>query len=171
MTLNTISIRPEQAADQAVIYDITRSAFAHMPYAGGDEEDLVNRLRDGGALALSLVALQGEEVVGHIAFSSAFAGDGSAGWYALGPVSVLPDRQSQGIGGHLIMAGISRLIELGAAGCILTGNPNYYVRFGFQAFPDLAPTCEPAQYFMILPLATRKPVSRMAFHPLFYSEA
>jgi putative acetyltransferase len=169
MTLNTISIRPEQAADHAAIYDITKRAFAPMPYAGGDEQDLIDTLRAGGALTLSLVAVEGDRVVGHVAFSPATAADGSPNWFALGPVSVAPEVQSKGIGGMLIHAGIDRLKAMNASGCILTGNPKYYARFGFLPFPELAPACEPAQYFMILPLAVTSPTSTMAFHPLFYA--
>jgi putative acetyltransferase len=140
-----------------------------MPYAGGNEQELVEALRAGGALTLSLVAVEGDTIVGHIAFSPAIAADDSANWYALGPVSVEPDRQGRGIGGALIKEGIARLRALGAAGCILTGNPNYYQRFGFLPFPHLAPAAEPAQFFMILPLVTSAPTAVMAFHPLFYS--
>jgi putative acetyltransferase len=171
MTLNTITIRPETSADQAAIYDVTQRAFAPMPYAGGDEQDLIDTLRAGDALTLSLVAVEGDRVVGHIAFSPAIAADGSTSWFALGPVSVAPDVQSYGIGAMLIREGIDRLKAMDASGCILTGNPKYYTRFGFLPFPDLAPACEPAQYFMILPLAVLKPTSIMAFHPLFYANS
>jgi putative acetyltransferase len=171
MNHESTAIRPETAADEKAIYDLTKAAFAPMPYAGGDEQDLVNRLRDRGALVLSLVAVQGEAIVGHVAFSPAFAQDGSAGWYALGPVAVAPPHQHQGVGGLLITAGLTQLKAWNAAGCILTGNPAYYTRFGFESCPDLAPSCEPAQYFMIVPLGNKKPTSIMAFHPLFYNEA
>jgi putative acetyltransferase len=165
----TFTIRPEQPADQDAIYNLTKVAFAPMPYAGGDEQDLVNALRSGGALTLSLIAVRDEEPVGHVAFSPATAADNSPNWYALGPVSVHPDYQGQGIGASLIRAGIDHFTQVGAAGIILTGNPKYYARFGFLPFPEFAPSCEPAQYFMILPLATTTPHSKMAFHPLFYA--
>jgi putative acetyltransferase len=170
MTVNTLTIRPEQAADQSAIYDLTKRAFASMPYAGGDEQDLINTLRAGGALTLSLVAVEGDKVIGHVAFSPATAADGSPNWFALGPVSVGPEVQNKGIGALLIREGIDHLKAMNAAGCILTGNPKYYTRFGFLPFPDLAPAREPSQYFMILPLVNPQPVSVMAFHPLFYAK-
>jgi putative acetyltransferase len=164
----SLTLRPETLGDHAAIYALTKRAFAPMPYAGGDEQDLINALRDAGALTLSLVAIQNDALVGHIAFSPAFAADSSPGWFALGPVSVAPEVQSQGIGAALIKAGIADLEARGAAGCILTGNPQYYTRFGFVLFPDLAPKEEPAEFFMILPMGVAEPTARMAFHPAFY---
>ena len=75
----TIVIRPEQPADHAAIYDITKRAFAPMPFADGNEQDLIDRFREAGALALSLVAEQDGAVVGQVTFTEAFAADGSPG--------------------------------------------------------------------------------------------
>jgi putative acetyltransferase len=162
-----ILIRPERADDYSTIYDITKRAFAPMPYAGGDEQELIGKLREAGALALSLVAEQNGVVVGQISFSPAFAADGSPGWYALGPVSIEPALKHQGIGSQLIHAGIAWLRERQAAGCVLVGNPAYYGRFGFHLFPELAPAGEPAEYFQILPLGVAEPDMVVGFHPVF----
>lgn len=51
------------------------------------------------ALTLSLLAELDGRVVGHIAFSPLTMPGGTSGWYGLGPVSVLPEFQRQGIGG------------------------------------------------------------------------
>ena len=163
-----ITIRPEQVSDHDEIYEITKRAFEPMPFAAGDEQDLINALRAAGALALSLVAVQGDDVVGHIAFSPAEAADASPGWFALGPVAVAPQMQRQGIGSLLINEGIWRLRAMNASGCVLVGNPAYYVRFGFRPFPNLTPPGEPPKYFMILPLAHESPTSIVTFHPLFH---
>ena len=48
----TITIRPKNSADHAAIHDITKRIFAPMPFAGGDEQDLIDQLRDAGALEL-----------------------------------------------------------------------------------------------------------------------
>ncbi len=164
-----LTIRPETPADHAAIHDLTRRAFAPMPYAGGDEQDLIDKLRDAGALALSLVAEQDGAIVGHIAFSPAYPADGTLGWFALGPVSAEPALKHRGIGSALIKRGIALLIEQNAAGCVLTGNPAYYHRFGFLPFPALCPEGQPAQFFQILPLRITAPDSIIAFHPLFSS--
>jgi putative acetyltransferase len=162
-----IIIRDEQPGDHAAIYDLTARAFAPMPYSDGDEQDLIDALRAAGALAISLVALLEGKLVGHVAFSPATAADGSAGWYALGPVSAEPELQRQGIGSALIHEGIRRLREREAAGCILVGNPDYYSRFGFRPYPTLAPAGQPPEYFMILPLAVTEPSTVVEFHPAF----
>jgi putative acetyltransferase len=162
-----ILIRPETPADHSAIHDVTQRAFAPMPYSDGDEQLLIGKLRDAGALALSLVAEHDGVVVGQITFSPAFAADGSPGWYALGPVSVEPALKHQSIGGQLIRAGIAWLQDQQAAGCILIGNPAYYSRFGFRVFSELAPQGMPAEYYQVLPLALEKPNVIVEFHPLF----
>jgi putative acetyltransferase len=161
-------IRPEEPRDFAAIHDLTRRAFAPMSFSAGDEPNLIDALRRSGALTRSIVAEQGGNVVGHVAFSPAFADDESDGWFALGPISVEPRLQRRGIGTQLIRHGIDKLRAIDAAGCILVGDPAYYSRHGFLPYPELAPENEPANYFMILPLGIPSPVARMRFHPAFY---
>jgi putative acetyltransferase len=85
--VNGTLIRLEEPRDFAAIHDLTRRAFAPMPFSAGDEQDGIDRPRKVGALTRSIVADQGGRVVGHVAFSPAFAEDGSDGWFALGPIS------------------------------------------------------------------------------------
>ena len=59
----SIAMRQELPDDVAAIYEVTRAAFFGQPYAGGDEQDVVNRLRDLGQLTVSLVAVDKEELV------------------------------------------------------------------------------------------------------------
>jgi len=79
-------------------------------------------------LIASLVAEVDGRVVGHIAFSPVTISDGTRNWYGLGPVSVLPEYQRQGIGKALIQEGLARLKSLNAGGVclvailIITGN-------------------------------------------------
>ena len=162
-------IRPETKSDYPAIRLITELAFRNKPYAGGDEQDVIDRLRDRHALTLSLVAVADDTVIGHVAFSPATVADESYPWFALGPISVLPDHQNQGIGTALIHEGMQRLTELGALGCILTGDPAYYSRFGFQLSPDNAPDAEPAEYFMTKWLTATRPSGKFSFHQAFYS--
>ena len=165
----SIAIRPEQEVDREQIHDLTKRAFAPMAFAAGDEQDLINALRDADALTISLVAVQDGKVVGHIAFSPANSADGAPGWFALGPVSVAPEVQGLGIGRLLIEAGLQRLIALDAAGCILTGNPVYSRRFGFVVRVDLAPPGEPSEYYMVRSLGDPTPSQVVSFHPLFHA--
>lgn len=143
----SITIRVENESDVAAIRDITERAFAGKPYAGGNEQDVIENLRAKSALTLSLVAITNETVVGHIAFSPVDQADSSGPWYALGPVSVLPQWQSQGIGAQLINTGLDDIAEAGALGCILTGNPVYYRRFGFDFSQQCCPENEREEVF------------------------
>ena len=165
----TIAVRRETPGDRDAIHDLTRRAFTPMPYSDGGEPDLVDALREAGALSLSLVAEQAGRIVGHIAFSPAFPADAALGWYALGPVSAEPELQRGGIGSALIEAGLSELRARDAAGCVLVGDPAYYRRFGFEQRPDLCPDGEPAEYFQMLELAGPVPGGPVGFHPLFHA--
>ncbi len=168
MRANGVSLRPETAGDAEEIYDLTRKAFDGKSYSDGTEQTLLGILRDLGALTLSTVAEKSAAIIGHIAFSPATTLVGTAGWYALGPISVDPVWQRQGIGSLLIRDGLARLRGLGAMGCILVGDPDYYVRHGFVRRPDLAPRREPPEYFMIVPIGGEPPDCSFEFHPAFY---
>ncbi|MBD3647342.1 MAG: N-acetyltransferase [Pseudomonadales bacterium] len=161
-------IRPETSADWPAIRRVTEIAFRGRPYAGGDEQDVIERLRARDALTLSLVAEDAGEVVGQVTFSPVESGDGSQPWYALGPISVLPGRQGAGIGARLIEAGLSEIEAQGALGCILTGNPEYYVRFGFSLSPDNTPVAESPDHFMLKRFRGEPPRGRFSFHEAFY---
>jgi putative acetyltransferase len=162
-----VGIRPERPNDMDAISELVTSAFFGMPYADGDEAALVEALRAQDALSVSLVAeLQGA-IVGQVAFSPARAPGDIAGWYALGPLAVVPARQRTGIGSILVRTGLEAISELGAVGCILTGNPAYYSRFGFESAPQSAPPGEPAEFFMVKLLDGQLPAGSIHFHEAF----
>ena len=163
-------IRLEIETDMDMIRDVTEVAFRGRPYADGDEQDVIDRLRAVGALTLSLVAIYDGELVGQVTFSPATNDDGSQPWFALGPVSVTPGHQGKGVGASLIEHGLSKISELGALGCILTGNPLYYRRFGFELAPANTPSKESADFFMLKLLGDKTPVGRFTFHDAFYGE-
>jgi putative acetyltransferase len=165
------SIRPEEPRDHIAIGQVIDAAFRDMPFAAGDEAELVVVLRKAGALAVSLVAELNGTVIGHVAFSPARPADGSQHWYALGPVAVLPTHQRHGIGSQLVREGLRAISALGAMGCILTGNPSYYSRFGFEPSPGNTPPGEPAEYFMVKALGTQVPKGPIYFHEAFGSAA
>src|SRR5512141_2090380 len=130
-------IRNELESDVEAISAVTKAAFESCPYGDHTEQFIVDALRAADALTVSLVAEVGGKVAGHIAFSPVTISDGSQNWYGLGPISVLPEFQKQRIGKSLIHEGLSLLKALGAKGCVLVGEPEYYERFGFKNLPDL----------------------------------
>lgn len=130
--MTTLIIRDEEISDAQAIYDLTAIAFKPMAYSDGTEAPLVGQLREDGDLTISLVATRDEKVIGHVAFSPVTINNIHDHWYGLGPISVHPDVQKQGIGSQLIREGFIRLKALGAKGCALIGDPKYYKRFGFE---------------------------------------
>ena len=167
-----ITIRPETPSDHKAIEQITIAAFSGKPYSDQTEHLIIRRLREAGALSLSLVAEMDEKIIGHIAFSVVKINGEDQRWFGLGPVSVLPKFQEQGIGSTLIKEGLARLRGLGAKGCVLEGDPDYYQRFGFKSYPNLIYEGAPAAiYFMALPFYNEVPDGKVEFHQAFYSPA
>ena len=161
-------LRPERDGDIDAIRALTQTAFETAPHANGTEHLIIDRLRAAGALTLSLVAEADGVVVGHVAFSPVTVSDGSAGWYGLGPISVDPSRQGEGIGGKLIGEGLERLKALGATGCVLLGDPAYYSRFGFKPDPRLTLDGVPPEYFMRVAFSPVYGAGSVSYHPGFY---
>jgi putative acetyltransferase len=164
-------IRDETASDMEAIYQLTQAAFADHPISNHTEQFIVNALRAAGALTISLVAEKDGEVVGHIAFSPVSISDGSRDWYGLGPISVLPALQRQGIGQALMREGLARLKALGARGCVLVGDPAYYERFGFKSLPKLSHEGVPQKNVLALPLDDDQAEGVVTFHQAFAATA
>lgn len=160
-------IRNELESDVEVIFEVTRKAFENHPHSDHVEQLIVNALRAKRALTVSLVAEVEGKVAGHIAFSPVAISDGSLDWYGLGPVSVLPGHQKQGIGQALIREGLAQLKALGARGCVLVGAAEYYARFGFRNIPALILDEIPQIYFLALPFGGYQPRGTVEFHPAF----
>ncbi len=162
-----IIIRSETESDIKAISEITKAAFENLPISNHTEQFIITALRDANALTISLVAEADNKVVGHIAFSPVTISDGSPDWYGLGPISVSPELQKQGIGKSLIRQGLSSLKALGAKGCVLVGEPGYYERFGFRNIPALVIDGVPPQYVLTLPFEEAKPRGKVVFHEGF----
>ncbi len=161
------TIRPERPGDIAAISRITELAFRFHPHSNQTEQFIIEALRRAGALSVSLVAEVEGEVVGHVAFSPVEFSDGTANWYALGPISVAPELQRQGIGQALVHAGLDALRALGAEGCVLVGDPGYYERFGFRSRPDCTMHGVPQENVMSLALGQRHAAGEITHHPAF----
>jgi putative acetyltransferase len=162
-------IRPETSQDYEAITQVTLAAFTGKFSDHPTEHLIVMGLREAGALSLSLVAEMGGRIVGHVAFSKVTINGENQDWYGLGPISVQPDLQQQGIGSKLIHEGLARIRALGARGCVLEGDPNYYNRFGFKSYPQLVYAGAPApKYFMAHPFYDTVPQGEVEYHPAFY---
>ena len=102
-----VIIRDESEKDIDAISEVTAAAFKCLEVSRHTEQFIIEALRATSALTLSLVAELDGKVVGHVAFSPVTISDGTPDWYALGPISVLPGYQRQGIGKALIWEGLA----------------------------------------------------------------
>ena len=162
-----MEIRPEHPGDIDAVRNLTTEAFKATAHSSGTEAAIIDTLRAADALTISLVAADGGEVVGHVAFSPVTINGENTGWYGLGPVSVSPDRQRKGIGQALIREGLAGLRRRGAAGCVVLGDPAYYGRFGFESDPELRYGDVPPEYFQRLAFTGAAPKGEVAFHAGF----
>jgi putative acetyltransferase len=122
-------IREERSDDREAVRAVNEKAFGQPA-----EADIVDRLRKSCSDLLSLVALEGDEIVGHILFSPAkiIGSAKTAEGMGLAPVAVLPARQRRGIGTLLIRRGIEMLRSRSCLFIVVLGHPDYYPRFGFE---------------------------------------
>ena len=160
-------LRTETPQDHAAIALVTQAAFAGQSYSDGSEAGIVERLRTDGDLTLSLVAEDARRIVGHVAISPVTISDGARDWYGLGPISVLPDCQAQGIGTRLMQRALADMRRAGAQGIVLLGDPAYYARFGFEHDPALRFPGPPDEYFQRLVLDGAAPTGTVSYASAF----
>jgi predicted N-acetyltransferase YhbS len=150
-----MQIRAEKPEDVEAIRQVNILAFGRE-----SEANLVDRLR-GVASTFSFVAVESEQIVGHIFFSPVtIVGEGGADLRLLGlaPVAVLPNYQRQGVGSLLIQQGLATCDRLGFQAVVVLGSPTYYSRFGFRSARKQGLGCEypaPDEAFMVLELKPR----------------
>jgi len=127
-----ITIRREEESDKQRILEITRLAFE-----SDGEPKLLERIwkSEDYIPELSLVAVDDGQVVGHIIFTvmKIVTDDEDIPALCLGPISIVPERQRQGIGGDLMRHGMAECQRLGHHIIVLVGHPDYYPRFGFKS--------------------------------------
>jgi putative acetyltransferase len=148
-----ITIREEQSGDIPAIRRVNLAAFGQP-----QEADVVDQLRQNCDRFVSLVALDGDEIVGHVLFTPATIGAGESAIEGMGlaPLAVLPGRQRTGIGTALVEEGLATLRREGWPFVLVLGHPEYYPRFGFEPALAYGLHCQwdgvPEEAFMILVL-------------------
>lgn len=121
-------VRRERPADVRAVDGLHRAAFPTDV-----EARLLAALReDAGFLPhLSLVAVDGDVVVGHVVGTRGRIEPGGVPAVGLGPLGVRPDRQGRGVGTVLVHALVAVAEATGESLVALLGDPAYYSRVGF----------------------------------------
>lgn len=129
-----VTLTPLANADPKTVETLLDAAF------GADRRGrTAYRLREGAIAIpqLSFAAWDGERLVGTlqswpVALRTA---DTNEALVMVGPVAVVPDLQTKGIGKALMAALIDAAEATGADALMMIGDPEYYERFGFTAEP------------------------------------
>lgn len=124
-----MKIVPELPEHRPAVLEINRLAFK-----GDEESRLIKSLARDNSILASFVAVDGDEIVGHILFSPLYViADGKrVDAVALAPMCVAPSRQKQGIGTLLVQHGIKAMKSAGHDAIIVLGHVDFYPRFGFR---------------------------------------
>lgn len=163
-----VEIRSERPEDAPLIRRVNESAFGQP-----DEADIVEGLRGSPHWIddLSLVAVDGGEVVGHLLLSRVTL-DAGVDVLALAPMAVVPERQRQGVGGALVREALARAATTSFPLIVVVGHPQYYPRFGFEPAAELgvrAPFAVPDEAWMLyrLPRYDAAVQGRVLYPPAF----
>ena len=123
-----IRIRSEHAQDAAAVRQVHIAAFPTVA-----EADLVERLRVGGKIEVSLVAEAENLIIGHVAFSRVmFDPPLDIIAYGLGPMAVVPGHEKHAVGRRLVQNGLAECHARDACMVVVLGDFGYYSRFGFE---------------------------------------
>lgn len=136
-------VRAERAGDAPAIRAVLAAGFPTEA-----EARLVQLLRAAGHLPVSLVADQGGELIGHVAFGpvttepadevgahariGADAVRGAICGAGLAPLAVLEAHRRRRVGAALVRAGLDACATAGFGWVVVLGDPAYYARFGFR---------------------------------------
>ncbi len=129
-TLAPLRIEPETAFDRAAVEALVLRAFGPGRFAKTAE-----RLRERSRLAAGFVARDGGQVVGSVRLWNITVAARSA--LFLGPIAVDTDSRRGGVGADLVAACVAHARTMGVSGVLLVGDPPYFIRFGFEAAPDV----------------------------------
>ncbi|WP_018589523.1 GNAT family N-acetyltransferase [Terrisporobacter glycolicus] len=154
----SLVLRNINTNDYKEVEILTREAFWNI-YRPGCCEHLVihNMHKDKKSIEeLELVAVYDNKIVGHIAYTKGrIKGIDNETFITLGPISVMPEFQGKGIGGKLILDTLEKATKLGYSAVFITGDKNYYSRFGFESaskygvYMEGIPMDDEAPFFMV----------------------
>lgn len=162
-----VFIRYELPEDIASIRQVITAAFASKSHLKHGEAEIVDALRQDGALVFSMVAICEGQIVGHVAGSKVLVDGKDWTWLGLGPVSVLPEWQGKGIGSSLIEDILGEMLSGRFTGCVVAGSPKFYERFGFERDPEMTFDGAPPSYFMRKVMIGPPSSGKVTYHKAF----
>ena len=165
-----LQIKQETMEDIQEVHNVNAKAFGREA-----EAVLVDKMREHGVLTISLVAVNDDAIVGHIAFSPVeiTSEKTSLNGLTIAPVAVLPSYQNRGIGSILVRDGLDECRNQGHEIVFLVGHPEYYPRFGFVPARAKGFECEyeaPDEAWMVIELkegALAGKQGKVTFQPEF----
>ena len=148
----------ESEKDYEEVENLVREAFWNVYRPGCNEHLVAHKLRNVESFVkeLDYIIRKDGKIVGNIMYSNMFHEQQMCkDIVAFGPISVHPDYQNQGIGKQLIQSTLETAKKLQYKAVMITGNPQYYHRFGFQSashygiyLPGMSQE-EEAEFFMV----------------------
>lgn len=139
--MESIELRQEQPADYRETELLTREAFWNYYTPGCSEHYLLHIMRDSPSFIkeLGFVAVLNGKIVGNIIYTKSFILADNENKYevlTLGPLSVLPDFQRNGIARMLIENTRMLAAQMGFRAILLCGDPDFYSRVGYVPAED-----------------------------------
>jgi putative acetyltransferase len=122
-TFMPVLIREEAPGDAAAVWRVNELAFGQS-----NEAEIVQALRAAGAVRLSLVAEEADELVGRTHL--VLAGDDRRRRNGAGPFAHGGD-PTEAARGSGIGAALARLADAGHGAVVVVGHATYHPRFGF----------------------------------------
>lgn len=131
-------IRLEEEKDYFEVENLTREAFWNVYRPGCFEHLVIHNLRKENCFVEDLDYVLEEEgkIIANIVYAKGVLTKDNgekADILLFGPVSVLPEYQGKGYGERIIEFTLKKAKEMGYAAVVITGNPAYYSRFGFES--------------------------------------
>ena len=160
MDIKDYIIRPEEEKDYFEVENLTREAFWNVYRPGCFEHLVIHNLRKDKCFVKELdyvIELDGKIIANIVyAIGKLKSDDGTSKDILLfGPVSVLPEYQKKGYGEALINYTMNKAKDLKYGAIVITGNPDYYKKYGFEScskygiYYEGTDKTEEAPFFMI----------------------
>ena len=132
-----MKLRLEEQKDYKEVEHLIREAFWNVYQPGCDEHYIMHIVRNEDCFVSELDYVIEDEgkIIAQITYAKGKLkkenGDEEEILF-FGPVGVLPEKQHQGYGSYIIKETLNIAKNMGYPCVVITGNPKYYHRFGFE---------------------------------------